>query len=65
MTGEDRHRLLGKVDEALGLLRAKSISVDEIVSHQVGLEQMPEYLSRVGNPDNLKVQLVFDKDDSL
>jgi hypothetical protein len=28
------------------------------------LEEMPEYLSRVGNPDTLKVQLVFDKDDS-
>ena len=46
------------------LLRKGAISVDEIVSHQVSLEEMPEYLSRVGSPDTLKVQLVFDTHDS-
>jgi D-altritol 5-dehydrogenase len=56
--------LCGEIDEALELLKKGAISVDEIVSHQVSLEQMPEYLSRVGDPDTLKVQLVFDKNDS-
>ena len=56
--------LCGEIEEALELLRKGAISVDEIVSHQVSLEQMPEYLSRVGSPDTLKVQLVFDTHDS-
>jgi Threonine dehydrogenase and related Zn-dependent dehydrogenases len=56
--------LCGEIDEALELLKKGAISVDEIVSHQVSLDQMPEYLSRVGDPDTLKVQLVFDKNDS-
>ena len=56
--------LCGEIEEALDLLRKGAISVDEIVSHQVSLEEMPEYLSRVGSPDTLKVQLVFDTPDS-
>ena len=56
--------LCGEIEEALDLLRKGAISVDEIVSHQVSLEEMPEYLSRVGSPDTLKVQLVFDTHDS-
>ena len=56
--------LCGEIEEALELLRKGAISVDEIVSHQVSLEEMPEYLSRVGSPDTLKVQLVLDTPDS-
>ena len=56
--------LCGEIEEALELLRKGAISVDEIVSHQVSLEEMPEYLSRVGSPDTLKVQLVFDTHES-
>jgi 2-desacetyl-2-hydroxyethyl bacteriochlorophyllide A dehydrogenase len=56
--------LCGEIEEALELLRKGAISVDEIVSHQVSLEEMPEYLSRAGSPDTLKVQLVFDTHES-
>lgn len=51
--------LNGTLADAVELLRTTRVPVRELVTHRIGLEELPAALSLVGTPDALKIQVAL------
>jgi len=47
------------MESALRWLKSGAIRVDKLLSHQIGLEEFPQGLKLIGQPDTMKIQVVY------
>jgi 2-desacetyl-2-hydroxyethyl bacteriochlorophyllide A dehydrogenase len=59
LTIQGSYSLNGELPQALGILSEGKIPTQEVVTHRISLEDVPQHLSNPGTAGSLKIQAVF------
>ncbi len=59
LTIQGSYSLNGELSQAIAMLSAGNIPTQELVTHKVSLDEVPQHLSNPGAPGTLKIQAVF------